>query len=77
MNLLKKIRLSAILAIFLGILTTASLTSCGKQGGSEAEDTEQAEDAEHPEDNAEEHPADSAEHPTDSTEHPSDTTATQ
>ena len=67
---LKK-RLVAI--IILGLFSTATIVSCGKQSTS---DTEEHAEEEHAEDD---HPADSAEHPSDSTaqegDHPEDSTA--
>lgn len=53
--------------IFLGLFSAGVIVSCGKQGASEATTEEQAD----------EHPADSAEHPADSTEHPADSTNNQ
>ncbi len=63
---MKKSLLGLIVVV---LFSTATMISCGKQGGSEETQTEEA--AEHPSDSTE-HPSDSTEHPS---EHPADSTS--
>lgn len=64
-----KKRLATI--IFLALISAAAIVSCGKQGNTEEQATEEQSS------DSTEHPADSTEHPADSTEHPADSTKNQ
>ena len=68
---MKRLTQKLVLILFLGLLSTAVITSCGKQAATEEQTATDS--------TAAEHPADSTEHPSDSTqgehpEHPQDST---